>query len=465
MKRIVFCFDGTACVLSSDTPTNVVLTAASIRRTAANGVSQVVYYDEGVGVGSFEDQNGLMNKVVSGINKFVGGGIGWGVTENIREAYRFLIFNYDPGDEIFVFGFSRGAFTARSFVGLLHCVGPISRLHASKIDEAMKLYHQRVKDASSASEALREFRSKYSGEVRVDDDEEEWRVKNVPGYEKGAAKILKIKFLGVWDSVSAMGAPEVLPGSSKINVGFQFHDTSISNFIESAWHAVALDERRQLFPPLLFGDLTLLNEEKKVDFNHQDAPYQERYFPGDHGSVGGGGDIRGLSDRALAWILRGAKLAGLELDIEKGTRIHSISPDALAPLTNMRNPNPDFVSKSLYIATKDRKGPDYEWQISPALARRWGADAAELEEKKKYRPVALRKVGEVLDSIAATQVKYRKEVLERHKVEKGETLWSLAHKYYGDGTKRNAIFLANRDILDHPDEIFPGFLLIIPKLD
>ncbi len=265
MKRIIFCFDGTACALNSSTPTNVVLTAASISRTAKDGTAQVIYYDEGVGTAWYD--------------KAVGGGLGWGLIENVREAYRFLIFNYDPGDEIFVFGFSRGAFSARSFIGLIRFVGPIRRLHASRIDEALDLYHKRVKDTDGSSEKLQKFRANYSSDVCIDENDEEWRVHNVPGYAKGTAPILKIKYLGVWDTVSALGAPEVMPGSSRINVGYRFHDPSVTKFIDSARHAVAIDERRSLFPPVLFGDLTELNKNKNFDADHIDAPYQERFSP------------------------------------------------------------------------------------------------------------------------------------------------------------------------------------------
>lgn len=86
MKRLVFCFDGTWNRLSADTPTNVVLLAASIQRASPKGVTQVIHYDEGVGTGRLE--------------KLSGGMFGQGLVQNIREAYRFLIFNYEVGDEI-----------------------------------------------------------------------------------------------------------------------------------------------------------------------------------------------------------------------------------------------------------------------------------------------------------------------------------------------------------------------------
>ena len=109
MKRLVFCFDGTWNRLAADCPTNVVLVAEMTKPIASNGIPQIVYYDEGIGTARDE--------------RFRGGAFGKGMMDNIREAYRFLLFNYEPGDHIFAFGFSRGAFTARSFVGFIRHAG------------------------------------------------------------------------------------------------------------------------------------------------------------------------------------------------------------------------------------------------------------------------------------------------------------------------------------------------------
>ncbi|MGE4339998.1 MAG: DUF2235 domain-containing protein [Pigmentiphaga sp.] len=130
MKRLVFCFDGTWNKLLPDVAANVVLTSASISRIDPNGVPQVIHYDEGVGTGDLDQLRGGM--------------FGHGLIENVREAYRFLIFNYDPGDEIYVFGFSRGAFSARTFIGFIRHVGPLHRLHVGRIDEAIELYRDRL---------------------------------------------------------------------------------------------------------------------------------------------------------------------------------------------------------------------------------------------------------------------------------------------------------------------------------
>jgi uncharacterized protein (DUF2235 family) len=447
MKRLVFCFDGTWNALNANTPTNVVLTAASIVRETKEPITQIIHYDEGVGTGRVE--------------KWSGGILGLGLIEKLREAYRFLIFNYDSGDEIFVFGFSRGAFTAQSFVGFVRHVGPLRRLHAARIDEALDLYRQRLADADGASERMRRFRADYSSSVCVGPDDDAWRCRNVADYDEGSAPILKIKYLGIWDTVSAMGVPALLPFSEKLNREYEFLEADLTDFIDSARHAVAIDERRALFPPVLWGDLTTINALKNAKPDDIDAPYQEKWFPGGHGSVGGGGDIRGLSDGALAWVLKGAKRAGLVLDMEAGSRVQSFQPNPLAPLINMSKPEWSFTQ----IVTKDRDGPENIWQLSAATVRRWKSPSSALPDKQPYRPNTLRKAANALASyvidIGPTEAP---EIQTEHTVVSGDELHKLAKYYYNDAGKWKIIFDANRDTIDDPDEIFVGWKLRIPAL-
>ena len=113
MKRIVICFDGTTNKLDTETPTNVLLTASCITPETSDGTKQVIHYAKGVGTNAGEKVSGAL--------------FGQGLYGKIQQAYEFLIFNYEPGDAVFVFGFSRGAFTARSFVGFVKHVGILER--------------------------------------------------------------------------------------------------------------------------------------------------------------------------------------------------------------------------------------------------------------------------------------------------------------------------------------------------
>lgn len=445
MKRLVFCFDGTWNKLNEFTPTNVVLTAASIQRTAFDGVTQIIHYDEGVGTGETEHLSGGM--------------FGAGLVEHVREAYRFLIFNYDAGDEIYVFGFSRGAFSARSFIGFVRHVGPLRRLHAGRIDQALELYRHRLDDKEGAEQDLRQFRADYSSDVCIGRADDEWRCANVPTYTPGAAPVMSIRYLGVWDTVSALGVPENLPFSMQLNREHRFHDGKLDDFVESARHAVALDERRALFPSVPLGTTTNLNSARGHDDADPKAPYQERWFPGVHGSVGGGGDIRGLSDDALAWVLKGAKAAGLHLDTARGTRIDGFHPDWLAPLDN--------VTHSSWSATQlvkaNRSGPDHVWQMSTSAVRRWQTPAWHLPDGKPYRPKSLESVERELAMLEPWTFVAPTDLIDTVVVKSGDTLSEYAAKYYEDAHKYPIIFEANKDVLEDADDLFAGQRIRIPK--
>lgn len=445
MKRLVFCFDGTWNTLHATTPTNVVLTAASIVRETKAGITQIIHYDEGVGTGMFD--------------KHLGGMFGTGLVDNVREAYRFLIFNYDPDDEIFVFGFSRGGFSALTFVGLLRHVGVLRRLHAAKINEAIDMYRKRPSGLDASCDDMRQFRAQFADHVCTDGGDDAWRRDRNPDYVP--VPQLKIKYLGVWDAVCALGFPAALPGSRWLNRKHAFHDTELTTFVESARHAVALDESRTLFPPTVWDHLETLNASKGFDVDHRDAPYQQKWFPGVHGSVGGGGDIRGLSDCSLSWILKGAKDAGLTLDLDKGSRIHGFNPDPYAPLINEKNPKWSVTQ----LFKTYRRGPEHIWEVSVPARRRWIANESLLPAGASYRPKALVRVSAALDTCGREFKKLEgMDVLAHHVVAPGDYLGKLAKQYYGDAAKWNVIFEANREFIDHEDEIFPGWTLLIPRI-
>lgn len=444
MKRLVFCFDGTWNKLVPDRATNVVLTAASIERLSRDGVPQIIHYDEGVGTGD--------------LDQIRGGMFGTGLIQNVRDAYRFLAFNYDPGDEIYVFGFSRGAYSARTFVGFMRHVGPIQRLHVGRIDEALELYQNRRNHEHGASDELRNFRARYSGSVCIGTADDDWRCANIDGYSAGTAPQMRVKYLGVWDTVGALGVPKMLPFSSWLNREYDFHDPSLDAFVESARHAVAIDEGRELFPVVLFGDLTPLNDAAGFADDDPRAPYQEKWFPGVHGSIGGGGDIRGLSDDALAWVLDGAKKAGLRLDTAEGTRIHGFRPDPLAPLMNESDPEWSLTQ----VWMDDREGPEHLWQVSQSAQRRWRTPAERLDAPP-YRPDTLKKVAAALDALGPWDFTPPADVIAIEIVKASDTLGHYAHRHFGNAELWPLIYEANRDTLDDPNEIFPGQEIRIPR--
>ena len=233
MKRLAFCFDGTWNRLDAPNPTNVVVTAETILPLAPDGTAQLVFYDEGVGTEKNET--------------FRGGIFGSGLVENLADAYRFLIFNYTPGDQIYIFGFSRGAYTARSFAGLLNTCGVLLRKHANKVGEAIEHYKQRI-TTPQYLEQMRCYRRDHSPEVCASDEEQTWRQHNL-GVANLTLPRLQVTYLGVWDTVGALGIPARYKLLSWVNEKHEFHDTGLSPFVRSARHAVAIDERRKWSAP------------------------------------------------------------------------------------------------------------------------------------------------------------------------------------------------------------------------
>lgn len=118
MKHIVICADGTWQSPESDTATHVLRLAESVAPVSASGVPQVVYYDWGVG---------------SDGDRLSGGITGKGIDKNIQDCYRFVVHNYAPGDALYLFGFSRGAYTVRSLAGLIRNCGILRPEHAPSV--------------------------------------------------------------------------------------------------------------------------------------------------------------------------------------------------------------------------------------------------------------------------------------------------------------------------------------------
>ena len=257
MKRIVICFDGTwskpadeALPADGRVETNVCRFYESVKDKAADGTKQVKWYDEGVGTQWYD--------------RFIGGSIGAGLELNIVQGYEYLAQQYEAGDEVYVLGFSRGAYTARSLVGMIRNCGLIYPKHLTlRVGMAYGIYRTRGDNVDSFT--AKTFRAAFCREI-------------------------KIKFIGVWDTVGALGIPFTV--LKDVNMKFyEFHDTNLSNIVENAYHALAIDEHRQDYMATLW--------------NPDTAPQQkleQRWFVGAHCDVGGGYKDRRLSDITLGWM-------------------------------------------------------------------------------------------------------------------------------------------------------------------
>jgi hypothetical protein len=215
----------------------------------------------------------------------IGGAFGDGVDENIRAGFMFLSQNYVPGDEIFLFGFSRGAFTARSLAGFIGRCGLLKRDHLGLVNEAWAYYRSNAAGRSPAA-----FSASRGG---------------TDGNTVNHAA--SIRFVGVWDTVGALGVPR-----NFLNRGtaaeFQFLDTSPSPVIEIGRHALAIDERRDEFVPTLWT----VPEGPKQKL----GDIQQVWFAGVHSDVGGGYRNHTLADIPLRWMAEEAQKAGLDLDFD-----------------------------------------------------------------------------------------------------------------------------------------------------
>lgn len=368
MKRIVICCDGTWKRLDERFPTNVVRIAQAVLPQGPDGVEQVVFHLDGVGAGRGT------GRLARGLDRALGGAFGQGLMATVEAAYRFLIFNHAPGDAIFLFGFSRGAYTARSLAGLIRNCGILARDQAVAIPQALALYQARTPDSHPDSPAACAFRARHAQPAWTSAADATWR-RDVLG---GEGTALDLRYLGVWDTVGALGLPRYLRLADLVNRPLRFHDTQLSRGVAAARHAVAIDERRRSFPPTLWDNIDALNAA-----SGEGQPYQQHWFPGDHGSVGGGGEVTKLSNGALAWVAEGAVQAGLGLDAGLMAAWASAS-DCLGPLRASAVP-PSLIDRLLAIAPADRRGPTSARDLAEAALRRWRADPG-------YRPAALNRL-------------------------------------------------------------------------
>jgi uncharacterized protein (DUF2235 family) len=383
LKRIVILCDGTWNRSDSETPTNVVRFAQIMNGKDALGIVQVPIYIQGVGTGRGP------TKMSRKLDSWLGGGLGWGLMANIEEAYRHLVFLWEPEDEIYILGFSRGAYTARSLTGFIRSTGIVDRDELHRIPEALERYRtlgdKRTHPNSDDSHA---FRSQLSPRVVTSLKETAWR----DGQGLPKTPILQIKYLGVWDSVGALGVPTHVPVLGRwTSKRYRFHDADLSSMVRSARHAVALDEQRKTFTPTRWNNVSELNEGRSKE---DGSPYQELFFAGDHGSVGGGGDVTALSSIGLEWMVKGAEAAGLEFNAKRMQDIRG-EQDAMGPLRNTTTPSTGILNWFMHRHPTDRKGPSSIEEVHPSALSRWQSEGKS-SSFRPYRPGSLAMVHESL---------------------------------------------------------------------
>jgi uncharacterized protein (DUF2235 family) len=294
MKRIVVLIDGTWNKEGTGADTNVakldsgkkIITQAFIKTNATGDVAQHVHYHDGVG------SDGDL------IQRLLGGAIGLGLKKIIQDVYEFLVSDYAGGDEIYIFGFSRGAYAARALAGLIGASGIQRERNRDEFEIAWD--HYRVapsvrQQPQTASAGDRKTLGNY----------------NALAERQAFHDTRTIKCVAVWDTVGSYGIPAgigLAPLARYLTlVTLGFHDTSFGEHIEIGLHAVAVDEHRRPFVPTFWT----------IKKGRQPKGHVEQtWFAGAHCNVGGGYPQSGLSDEALIWMIaRVQALTGLEFDI------------------------------------------------------------------------------------------------------------------------------------------------------
>jgi uncharacterized protein (DUF2235 family) len=302
-KRLVLCCDGTWNTADQEhdgrpCPTNVTRFALGLAERGGDGLDQRVYYQRGLGTSPGE--------------RLRGGAFGVGLSRHVQEAYRFLVEHFEPGDEIFLLGFSRGAYIARSTAGLVRNCGILRREHEGRLRDAYDLYRSRAVRPRDLESQL--FRRSFSHETRI-------------------------RFLGVWDTVGSLGIPSLGLGlSTLLNHRWEFHDTRLSSTVDAAYQALAIDEGRRPFAPTLWEHDSVTGR----------PDVEQVWFSGDHSDVGGGHATSELADITLLWMVDRARSCGLAFredayrrPADGGPRTYDgttfpVDPDPLGPLHDSR---------------------------------------------------------------------------------------------------------------------------------
>lgn len=282
-KNIVICSDGTGNSAIKGRGTNVFKLFEAIdlngHKTQPELTPQVALYDDGVGTENFKPL------------KIFAGATGFGLSRNVKQLYKELVRIYDPGDRMFLFGFSRGAFTVRTLVGLIAACGilDVDKLQTAADLEAAVNNTYRVYRKSYRTALAKLFLGEPDRSVITRFRNEHCRPCEVP-----------IAFMGVWDTVDAVGLPFHL--SDFINMvfyRFKFRDHELSKLVKHACHALSIDDERHSFHPLLW-------QEGEGDAGR----IEQVWFAGAHSNVGGGYPKQGMSLVALEWMMRKAEHTG-----------------------------------------------------------------------------------------------------------------------------------------------------------
>ncbi len=297
-KNIVIACDGTANKFGTEN-TNIVKLISIMEKSNSN---QLVFYDTGVGTLAMPD---MVTSFKTKVKNYLGLFFGTGIKQNVQEAYTFLMNYYEDGDKVFLFGFSRGAYTVRMLAGMINFCGLLPKGNEGQFSYVWDFYRIKKQERTGYNPFMMGFK-----------------------FKNNMARTIKIKFVGTFDTVSTIGFG---PWSKT------FPYTLKNSSVEIARHALAIDERRSQYIPELWLENDLPEKKIKTDI-------LQVWFPGAHCDVGGSykEEESGLSKNALVWMVCEAQKAGLFFKPERFKRValgeigksnyNYCKPDVAAPL-------------------------------------------------------------------------------------------------------------------------------------
>jgi uncharacterized protein (DUF2235 family) len=365
-KRVAVFLDGTWNTVNDNT--NVWRLKSLLAPKGKDAVEQLPYYGTGVGTAFGE--------------RLRGGMFGYGLNEEIIRAYEWLIDRYNSGDELFIFGFSRGAYTARSLSGLISKCGLLAAGAPLSVNQLYARYRR-----GGAVPTIRELLEQQNGRKKDFVLEERWMLKY--------SQAIDIDFLGVWDTVGALGLPfGNLPILGK--AAMQFLNTGIRISNKRAFHALAIDEHRKAFAPTVWT-VDFAREAPAPHHHRTLSQVEQRWFVGAHANVGGGCQSDPLAQAPLKWMMDRASLSGLAFR-------RDIDLDTLQSPAPISDSYAEFMHGAYKLVTAGRQfyreiGPDpapssatqlrenINETIDASVFDRWRSDQA-------YRPPNLRRWAE-----------------------------------------------------------------------
>jgi uncharacterized protein (DUF2235 family) len=406
MKNIIICCDGTGNEISENI-SNVLKLYRCMRKTGKTEPHQVVFYDPGVGTLARPDP---WRKVWQDTITILGLATGYGLDDNVLAAYEFLVHNYEDGDDIYLFGFSRGAYTVRVLAGLIHKVGLISPQQANLAGAGLTAYKQF--STGDAGPALG-FNPRQFGD---DGDDEQGEPVTQDDQAAQFARILStrwpiIHFVGVWDTVASVIVPRpdrfYLPSLQEL--AFTRSNPSIKIFRQ----AISIDERRRMFrlKPWDDGGIFMHNRFSQIN-NSKPQDSLQVWFAGVHADIGGGYPEKesALSKFPLIWMIEEAVNAGLAVNRQtvnhlawgvprKGSPFSYVKPDYLSDPHNSMSlawHALEYIPKAdKYMEWKSRKSwlgyyiPDAEPRPIPEGAFVHDSVVQRKQAVSKYSPINL----------------------------------------------------------------------------